>query len=425
MLLTPMCREAGEGTVMDDARKTKCGTAATTTPAQTRRTEQFTAPARSTVAAIILAVWMGGLSWVAQAVVGAAPVSESPGVHDWPMFRGNPQLTGVAHGQLPRKLSVRWTFETSEPVTSTAAIVDDTVYVGGGDAFLYALDLASGSLKWKYQAKEAIQSSPAVVDSTVFFGDDDGVFHAVDTRTGKGKWSFQTEAQIISSPNHHAGRVVFGSYDGFVYCLSAREGKLIWKYETEGRIHGTPGIADGLVLVAGCDSHLRVLRLSDGEQSGSVNMNSVSGASAAIRGSQVFVGTYGGHVLGIDWRASRRVWDFTDPERDLPVLSSAAVTEKAVIVGSRDKRLRALNPGTGELLWTFVTKGRIDSSPVVVGRRVFVGSLDGNLYAVDIGTGKELWRFEAGGPISASPAIAAGCLIIGTEDGVIYCLGPG
>ena len=137
----------------------------------------------------------------------------------------------------------------------------------------------------------------------------------------------------------------------------------------------------------------------------------------------MFVGTYGGTVLGIDWKASRVTWKFADPDREFPFLASAAITDKLVIVAGRDKRLHALDRQTGKPAWTFVTKGRIDSSPVVVGRRVFVGSSDGNLYAVDIETGKETWRFEAGGPISASPAIAGDLLVIGTEDGMIYGFG--
>ena len=75
----------------------------------------------------------------------------------------------------------------------------------------------------------------------------------------------------------------------------------MWKFETGGRVHGTPGISKGHVLAAGCDEFLHVLRLADGKSVTKVSMSSVSGASAAIEGSLAFVGTYGGHILGIDW----------------------------------------------------------------------------------------------------------------------------
>ena len=128
-------------------------------------------------------------------------------------------------------------------------------------------------------------------------------------------------------------------------------------------------------------------------------------------------------VLAIDWSKGKVDWVFEDEEREVPFMSSAALTDGLVIVGGRDKRLWALDRKTGKPRWKFVTQGRIDSSPVVVGERVFVGSSDGRLYAVRLDTGTEVWRFDAGSPITASPAVAAGRLVVGTLDGLLYCFG--
>ena len=294
-----------------------------------------------------------GLAWVlALASAWGAPEltaarTGTPPHSSWPMFRGDPQQTGVAHSSLPDKLAVRWKAELKEPVASTAAIVDGVVYLGADDNALHALDLSTGAVLWQYAAKEAIRSSPTVVDGVAFFGDQEGVFHAVDTRTRQAKWTFKTEGEVISSANHDGGRIVFGSYDAFVYCLSADEGHLLWKFETGGRVHGSPGITDGHVIVAGCDEHLHVLKLSDGQEVTRVSMGSVSGASAAIVDSRVFVGTYGHQFHAIDWKASQVLWTYEDPDRQFPILSSAAVTGRTVIAGGRDKRLRALDPKTG------------------------------------------------------------------------------
>ena len=352
----------------------------------------------------------------------AAPAAE-PVAGGWPMFRGDPQLTGVAGDALPERLRVRWSYEAAGAITSTAAIAGGVVYVGSEEQTLYALDLAAGGLKWRYEATDAIESSPTVIDGIVVFGDDAGVLHACDAQTGAARWTFKTDGQIISSVNCCDGRLVFGSYDGRLYCLQAADGALLWKYELEDRAHATPAIAGPHVLIAGCDAHLHVVKLADGTLVRKVPLDSVTGCSPAVRGQRVFLGTYGERVLGVDWQAGRVLWRFEDSERSFPYLSSAAVTENLVIVGGRDKRLHALDQQTGQQRWQFVTKGRVDSSPVVVGERVFVGSADGNLYAVKLADGKALWRFEAGGGIYASPAVADGCLVIGTEDGVIYCFG--
>jgi outer membrane protein assembly factor BamB len=128
-------------------------------------------------------------------------------------------------------------------------------------------------------------------------------------------------------------------------------------------------------------------------------------------------------MLAIDWAAGQVTWAFHDPEREFPILASAAATDQFVIVGGRDKRVRSFDALTGNVRWTFAAQARIDSSPVIVGGHVFVGSSDGNVYVLDVASGKELWRFETGAPITSSPAVAAGRLVIGNEDGVLYCLG--
>jgi outer membrane protein assembly factor BamB len=85
--------------------------------------------------------------------------------------------------------------------------------------------------------------------------------------------------------------------------------------------------------------------------------------------------------------------------------------------------VHAVDMKTGKPAWTFMTRARVDSSPVVVGGRVYVGSGDGKLYVLDAASGKPVQEFEAGGPISASPAVASGRLVIGSSDGKLFCLG--
>src|SRR5713226_2027499 len=96
----------------------------------------------------------------------------TPATDDWPQFRGNPQLTGVATSALPATLKLLWTYEAGEGIQSSAAIADGTVYVGVESADVLAIDLATGNLRWKYHANDGIdESSPLVHDGVVYIGD--------------------------------------------------------------------------------------------------------------------------------------------------------------------------------------------------------------------------------------------------------------
>lgn len=352
---------------------------------------------------------------------------------NWTSFRGNPQLTGVADSDLPKNPQLLWTFQTGDMIESTATVVDGTVYVGALDGILYAIDAQTGKQIWTYQANGHIKASPSVNNGVIYFGDGEGVFHAVDTSTQQMKWQFSTEGEIISSANFIGDRVLFGSYDGFLYCLNQENGELIWKFETEGYVHGTPGIwtqptnetgdVRNFVIVTGCDSYLRVLNIDDGTQTQQVNLGAYVGASPAISSNHIYCGTYGSEVLGVNLDTGEIAWRYQHPKRRFPFFASAALTENAVIIGGRDKMVHALSPETGESLWTYTAKSRIESSAVIVGRRTFFGTTRGTLIALDISTGESVWEFETGSSITASLSVADGKIYIGTEDGILYCFG--
>src|SRR5207248_4353462 len=141
---------------------------------------------------------------------------------------------------------------------------------------------------------------------------------------------------------------------------------------------------------------------------------------AAVKGDEFYVGTMTNQFLGINWKKPEVKWTFQAEEQAQPFYASAAVTDKLVLAGSRDKRIHALERATGKEVWTYPTGGKVDSSPVVVGDRVYAGSIDGKLYVVSLEDGKLAQRVDLGGPVSASPAVGGGCLVIGTERKIVY-----
>src|ERR1035438_5632599 len=130
---------------------------------------------------------------------------------NWPQFRGNPSLTGIATSSVPKTLKLLWTFEAGDSIESSAAIVDGTVYVGSQTSELIAVNLADGKLKWKYKVKDGIgESSPAVQDGVVVVGDLSGVVHGVSAQDGKGIWTFAATSEVKASPVIVDGKAIIG-----------------------------------------------------------------------------------------------------------------------------------------------------------------------------------------------------------------------
>ena len=72
----------------------------------------------------ILAVIATNPAQEAAPATAASKPARRPPPKNWPMFRGDSHLTGVAGTVLPDKLVKRWSFKPSEePIESSAAIV--------------------------------------------------------------------------------------------------------------------------------------------------------------------------------------------------------------------------------------------------------------------------------------------------------------
>jgi len=351
----------------------------------------------------------------------AALIAAASAHADWPIFRGNAMQSGVAEGKLPAKLDILWQAKLGDAIEGAPAIADGVVYIGNFDENLYALDLASGQQKWKVKAGPT-KAPPSIHKGNVYIGDENGIFHCIDAGKGTSKWTYETDGEITSGANFAGDRILFGSHDSTLYCLSA-DGKLQWKFQTEGPVNGSPVVIGERTFVAGCDSNLHVIDLKSGKSLVAVDLGGQAGATAAVANDKLYVGTMTNQVQAVDLKKNQIAWTYEAKRRAQPFYGSAAVSDKLVVVGSRDRVLHAIDRATGTPAWVFPTEGAVDCSPVIVGDRVVFGSSDGNFYVVDLKTGTEIQRLPLGGRILGSPAVSDGKVVVGTTDGVLYCLG--
>lgn len=437
----------------------------------------------------------GAVAWARSSVILACCLWVTAlQAEDWPMFRGNPALTGVAAGTLPAKLTLRWSFKTAGAVKSSAAVSQGRVFIGSDDSNLYALALADGKPLWTFKTGGEVESSPLVLEGRVFVGSSDGCLYALAAATGKLLWKYQTGDKILGAPNwtgpataplintplqggatqgngtsnrfngfpesgktvetvqHSASaatptplkrgvnergqsrleppvqsgapgnlRLLVGSYDFKLHCLDAATGHSNWVYETGNYINGSPAVAGGRAAFAGCDGLVHVISLANGQQEKEIEAGAYVPGSPALMDNCAYLGHYENQFLCIDIVAGRKVWTFKD--RPFPYVGTPAVTADRVLFGGQDKLLHCVKRTDGTPLWSFATRGKIDSSPVVCGDNVIVGSDDGRLYRVSLDHGKELWSYDLGQPIKSSPAVAEGKVLIGSDDGNLYCFG--
>jgi outer membrane protein assembly factor BamB len=165
--------------------------------------------------------------------------------------------------------------------------------------------------------------------------------------------------------------------------------------------------------------------------------------SPAIADGVVYIGSLSGHLYAIDQQTGQQKWQFKSSR---PIASSATVVDGTWYFVSSAGSIVALDIATGQPRWTYATEYErkfeaknlhgypspaqtipdawdvFTSSPAVANGKVYFGSGDGNVYAVDARSGVLQWKFATQDVVHASPAVAGNTVYIGSWDGHLYAI---
>ena len=193
-------------------------------------------------------------------------------------------------GEAGRPVKIRWTFDSGDRDAKggfeNAPAIDEegTLYIGGNDGLLYALDTKTGKVRWTFDGVSrsgyrtyAIFSSAAIgPDRTIYFGGKNGVLYAIRESRG----FFRTSAQVLwryklgpgiqSSPLLAAdGTLYLGDERGTLHAVkppqSGKWATALWKFATKGSLISSPAIgADGTLYQGSMDGKLYAFKTLSG-----------------------------------------------------------------------------------------------------------------------------------------------------------------
>ena len=344
---------------------------------------------------------------------------------DWPFVRGDALASGSSTNKFPDEPDVLWEFTAENSgFEATAVIQQGIIYVGDVDGTFYAIDLMTGQKKWKKTFEDSgFLNAAAIVDDLVYVTDFDGVLRCLKSDSGELVWEFPTESEVYAAPNVHAGSVLLVTESGSLLSIDAASGQEQWKFEIEAPLRCWPTIVAGRVFLAGCDEQLHAIDFQTGEEVAGLPINGPTGVTPAVYNGMMFFGTEQGTLYAVSAKQMETLWTSTNSKRVQPIRVAAAVDKRVVVSGSLGKQVLGLDPATGDLLWEFSIRSRMESSPVIVGDVVFMSTVRGRIYTVNASNGEEVWQFQAGGSFLASPAVSHERVVLGNTDGTLYCFG--
>ncbi|MBZ5637344.1 MAG: PQQ-binding-like beta-propeller repeat protein [Acidobacteriia bacterium] len=165
--------------------------------------------------------------------------------------------------------------------------------------------------------------------------------------------------------------------------------------------------------------------------------------SPAVADGVVYIGSLDGHLYAVDQESGKEKWNF---KSRMPIASSPAVAGGTLYFVSSAGALAAIDVATGMPRWVFATEFErkfeakslhgylspaqtipdawdvFTSSPAVADGKVYFGSGDGNVYAVDATTGVLQWKFATKDVVHASPAVANHTVFVGSWDSYLYAI---
>ncbi len=167
---------------------------------------------------------------------------------------------------------------TRNNVISMPTIYDNKVYIGVGQdpehgeapGNFWVIepkgtgDLTGKAVVWHRGGEDFHRtlSSAAIVDDILYISDLSGFLYALDAQTGEHFWTYDAFAAIWGSPFVADGKVYLGDEDGDIAVLEAgKKKKLIGEYNMGASVYTTPVVKDGVLYVA---SRTTLFALQDG-----------------------------------------------------------------------------------------------------------------------------------------------------------------
>ena len=223
---------------------------------------------------------------------------------------------------------------------STPYISDNMLYVGSFiEHSLYAFRLSDGQLVWQYSTNDYVNSSPAVYGNTVYVGGNDGYIYALNTETGALRWKFNgggaSPSDAMVSPVVYNGVVYTSCYDGNVFALDAASGNVIWNHTTTKlqSIYASPTLSNGIIyLPAG--SGVYALDATNGAE----RWHFTTGdqypmqASPTVAGGVVYVGGNNGNLYALDAFSGSELWHY---KTGSPIVSAVTIDHGVLYLGLR------------------------------------------------------------------------------------------
>lgn len=330
----------------------------------------------------------------------------------------------------------------NDGITSAAAVQNGMVYVGGGDGYWYALNAANGSVAWKLLIGSTLDSSgyynwasPLIYNGSVYIG----TSSYCDNPLVQGQlWRVDLTTHV---PVAVFNIVPAGVVGGAIWTSPTVDPATNTIYLTTGTKVSPLGYAESMVALDATTLALKsywqlpaALAVNDSDW-GTTPILFTDAANnplvaAVNKDGLMFAFRRSNLAAGPVWVQSIAQGGESPEEGDGSV-SSAAFGQGLLFQAGGDTTIngvavtgsvRALDPGTGRVVWQHASPDVVIASVAYTNGLVFAAG-GATLEVLNASTGAVVYSTTTGGRIYGAPALANGQVYFGSRDGNVYAYG--
>jgi outer membrane protein assembly factor BamB/cell division septation protein DedD len=451
--------------------------------------------------ACVMVLTSAGFVWLTQLLAPSShALATQVSGEDWPTYLHDAARSGASNETILSTanawaLTPAWSYQTGSTVAAQGAVVAGTVYVGSWDGYEYALDAATGALKWKTNLgttvpkagcnppAAGVTSSAAVQNGVVYVGGGDSNWYALDAATGNVLWTVPTGDNSVTGGHYNWSSPLL--YNGYAYIGIASfgdcplvQGQLLQVNLATHQVVNTLNLVPSGHAGAGVwtsptiDASTNTIYLTTGTQSNLADtqaqaMVAVDASALTVQGSWTIPPAQ--TTTDSDWGTTPLLYtDANSTNWAAGInkngnlyafyrgnISAGPVWQKQVAIGGQCPEcgngsvssgavgggrfyfaggnttingtavngfVRAFDPATGNILWEHATNGPVIPAITYVNGMIIDGA--GNqLEVLDASTGNVLYRYTAGGKFYGAPSVSNGVIYAGANDGKLYAFG--
>jgi outer membrane protein assembly factor BamB len=236
--------------------------------------------------------------------------------------------------------AVKWKFTAEAGITSSANLAGDRLVFGSYDNFLYALNIADGSLAWKVETDGYVHATPAVFEhggeTVAASAGCDGLLRLIRIKDGTEVRHVELGGYTAASPAVRGDRAFVGTFENQVLGIGLSDGVVLWTYEDPERhfpFYGSPAVHGDLVVIGGRDKQVHAIKAANGQLAWKYSARARVDSSPVIVGGQVVIATTAGDIITLDLRSGKETFRF---ETGSGFSASPSIAAGTLVIGDLD-----------------------------------------------------------------------------------------